>query len=145
MFDFLVIGGGRTGYGLALRLAQDPAVQVGLVEAGPPASRRRPRPAWCWPTVGQPGLNGRVVALLAGKGLGGVAAWGDGAQALASPANLTVLTDAFAVRVLLQRRRATGVEFHRSGLVQQLHASQAVVLCAGALQSPLRKRPANSP
>lgn len=137
MFDFLVIGGGRTGYGLALQLAQGPGVQVGLVEAGPPASRRRPRPSWRWPTVGQPGLNGRAVALLTGKGLGGVAAWGDGAQALATPANLAVFTDAFTVRVLLQRRRATGVEFHRAGLVQQLHAGRAVVLCAGALQSPL--------
>ncbi|MGC3984699.1 MAG: GMC family oxidoreductase N-terminal domain-containing protein [Pseudorhodoferax sp.] len=137
MFDFAVLGGGATGYGLALRLAAQAAVQVALVEAGPPWSRRRPRPAWRWTTVAQPGLNGRAVALMAGKGLGGVAAWGEGAAPPPIPANLTVFTDALAVRVLLQGRRATGVEFHRAGLVQQLLASRAVVLCAGALQSPL--------
>lgn len=137
MFDFLVLGGGRAGSALALQLAADPAVQVALVEAGPAASTRRPRPAWRWPTVAQPGLNGRAVALLAGKGLGGAAAWGDGAATLPWPDNLAVFSDALAVRVLLQRQRATGVEFHRAGLVQQLHAGRGVVLCAGALQSPL--------
>jgi choline dehydrogenase len=137
MFDFAVLGGGATGYGLALQLAADAAVQVALVEAGPPWSRRRPRPAWHWTTVAQPGLNGRAVALVAGKGLGGAAAWGEGAAPPPAPGNLTVFTDALAVRVLLQGRRATGVEFHRAGLVQQLLASRAVVLCAGALPSPL--------
>ncbi|KQP47650.1 GMC oxidoreductase [Pseudorhodoferax sp. Leaf274] len=141
MFDFAVLGGGATGYGLALRLAADAAVQVALVEAGPaPAAilrRRRPRPAWRWATVAQPGLNGRAVALTAGKGLGGTAAWDAEAAPLPRPGNLTVFTDALAVRVLLQGRRATGVELHRAGLVQQLRAARAVVLCAGALQSPL--------
>ncbi|WP_326538022.1 GMC oxidoreductase [Pseudorhodoferax sp.] len=137
MFEFAVVGGGATGYALALQLASDAAVQVALVEAGPPCSRRRPRPAWRWSTVAQPGLNGRAVALTAGKGLGGTAAWGERAAPLPQPDNLTVFTDALAVRVLLQGRRATGLEFHRAGLVQQLLASRAVVLCAGALQSPL--------
>jgi choline dehydrogenase len=136
MFDFAVVGGGATGYGLALRLAAQAAAQVALIEAGPFWSRRRPRPAWRWTTVAQPGLNGRAVALVAGKGLGGAAAWGGGAEPPPAPGNLSVFTDALAVRVLLQGRRATGVEFHRAGLVQQLQASRAVVLCAGALQSP---------
>ncbi|GHD01437.1 hypothetical protein GCM10007320_59790 [Pseudorhodoferax aquiterrae] len=136
MFDFLVVGGGATGYGLALQLAADAAVQVALVEAGPAWSRRRPRPAWRWSTVAQPGLNGRAVALTAGKGLGGAAAWGERAAPPPTPANLTVFTDALAVRVLLQGRHATGVEFHQAGLVQQLPAGRAVVLCAGSLQSP---------
>ena len=137
MFDFVVVGGGATGYGLALRLAADAAAQVALIEAGPLWSRRRPRPAWRWPTVAQPGLNGRAVALVAGKGLGGAAAWGGAAEPPPAPGTLTVLTDALAVRVLLQGRRATGVEFHRAGLVQQLQANRAIVLCAGALPSPL--------
>ncbi len=137
MFDFAVLGGGAVGYGLALQLAADASVQVALVEAGPPASLRRPRPARGWTTVAQPGLNGRAVALMAGQGLGGAAAWGAGAAPLPQRGNLTVFTDALAVRVLLQGRRATGAEFHRAGQVQQLRAGRGVVLCAGALQSPL--------
>ncbi|HVR48486.1 MAG TPA: GMC oxidoreductase [Pseudorhodoferax sp.] len=137
MFDFLVVGGGRVGLGLALALAAEPAVQVGLVEAGPPVSSRRPRPGWPLPTQAQPGLNGRAVTLLSGRGLGGAQAWGADAQAVHSAANLRVFTDALAVRVLLRARRAVGVEFHHGGLVQQLHAGRAVVLCGGAPQSPL--------
>ena len=34
-FDYLVIGGGTAGCIVAARLAQDPAVSVGLVEWGP--------------------------------------------------------------------------------------------------------------
>lgn len=137
MFDFLVVGGGRVGLGLAQALAAEPAVQVGLVEAGPPASPRRPRPGWPLPTQVQPGLNGRAVTLSSGKGLGGAAAWGAAAPALHLPPNLVLFSEALAVRVLLRARRAVGLEFHGAGLVQQLHASRAVVLCGGAPQSPL--------
>lgn len=136
MFDFVVLGGGSAGHALALQLARDPAVQVALLEAGPAASARRPRPAWHFPTVAQAGLNGRSVALACGKGLGGAAAWGEGALPLRTPANLRVFTDALVARVLLRQARATGVEFHQAGTVQQLHAGRGVVLCAGALQSP---------
>ena len=137
MFDFLVVGGGRVGLGLAQALAAEPAVQVGLVEAGPLASPRRPRPGWTLPTQVQPGLNGRAVTLSSGKGLGGAGAWGAAAPAVHLPSNLELFSEALAVRVLLRARRAVGLEFHRAGLVQQLHASRAVVLCGGAPQSPL--------
>ncbi|MGQ0710280.1 MAG: GMC family oxidoreductase [Rhodoferax sp.] len=50
--------------------------------------------------------------------------------------NLHILTQAQATRVLLQQRRAVGVEFVRGGLLQRLNARAEVVLCAGALQSP---------
>ncbi len=63
------------------------------------------------------------------------------ARAYLSPAvrqrpNLHILTQAQATRVLLQQRRAVGVEFVRDGLLQRLHARAEVVLCAGALRSP---------
>lgn len=54
---------------------------------------------------------------------------------LARP-NLQVFTGAQATRLLLERKRAVGVEFYQDGLVKQLRASREVLLCAGALQSP---------
>jgi len=50
--------------------------------------------------------------------------------------NLHVFTGAHTTRILLERKRAVGVEFHHEGLVKQLKAAREVLLCAGALQSP---------
>jgi choline dehydrogenase-like flavoprotein len=51
--------------------------------------------------------------------------------------NLTVMTNAHATRILLEGRRAVGVEVRvAAGQLQQLRASREVLLCAGALQSP---------
>ena len=50
--------------------------------------------------------------------------------------NLHVFTGAHTTRILMERKRATGVEFHHDGQVKQLKASREVLLCAGALQSP---------
>jgi choline dehydrogenase-like flavoprotein len=41
-FDYLVVGGGTAGCIVAARLAEDPAVSVGLVEWGP-SDEREPR------------------------------------------------------------------------------------------------------
>ena len=54
---------------------------------------------------------------------------------LARP-NLQVFTGAHTTRILLENKRAVGVEFHQGGLVKQLRATREVLLCAGALQSP---------
>jgi choline dehydrogenase-like flavoprotein len=51
-------------------------------------------------------------------------------------ANLQVLTGAHATRVLLESRRAVGVELRQGGALRQLQARREVLLCAGALQSP---------
>jgi choline dehydrogenase len=50
---------------------------------------------------------------------------------------LTVQTGALIHRILLHRSRATGVQYrHPSGELLLAHAHRAVILCAGALNSP---------
>ncbi|MDP3820063.1 MAG: choline dehydrogenase [Burkholderiales bacterium] len=51
-------------------------------------------------------------------------------------ANLTVMTGAHTTRILLEGRRAVGVEVRVGGELRQLKAKREVLLCAGALQSP---------
>ena len=51
-------------------------------------------------------------------------------------ANLTVITDAHATRVLLEGRRAVGIAYLQGGQEKQLLARREVLLSAGALQSP---------
>ncbi|WP_046890434.1 GMC family oxidoreductase [Pseudomonas aeruginosa] len=55
--------------------------------------------------------------------------------ALARP-NLTVLSSALTLRVLLEGTRATGVEISQAGEVVQLQARREVILSAGAYGSP---------
>ena len=50
--------------------------------------------------------------------------------------NLEVITQARVLRVLLEGRRAVGVEYEQGGQVKQLRCRREVLLCAGALQSP---------
>ncbi len=50
--------------------------------------------------------------------------------------NLKVITGAHATRILLEGRRAVGVEFLQDGARHQLRAAREVLLSAGALQSP---------
>ncbi len=50
--------------------------------------------------------------------------------------NLTVLTGAHVNRVLLDGRRATGVEIDRGGPPEEIRAEREVILSAGAYQSP---------
>ena len=50
--------------------------------------------------------------------------------------NLQVITGARATRVLLEGRRAVGVEFRRESETRQARARKEVVVSAGALQSP---------
>jgi choline dehydrogenase-like flavoprotein len=50
--------------------------------------------------------------------------------------NLTVMTSAHTTRVLMEGRRAVGVEAQVNGALVQIMAKREVLLCAGALQSP---------
>jgi choline dehydrogenase len=51
-------------------------------------------------------------------------------------ANLRVVTDAHATRIVFEGKRAVGIKYRRNGHDLELHATQGVVLAAGALQSP---------
>jgi len=50
--------------------------------------------------------------------------------------NLTILTDAQANRVILQGKKATGVEITRRGRTEVWNAGREVILCGGAINSP---------
>lgn len=50
--------------------------------------------------------------------------------------NLRVITGAFATRVLLEGRRAVGIEFERRGLRYRAYAERETLLAAGAFNSP---------
>jgi choline dehydrogenase-like flavoprotein len=50
--------------------------------------------------------------------------------------NLRVFTGAHICKVLLEKKRATGIEFIHEGQTKQLRANREVLVCAGALQSP---------
>ncbi|MEA2168845.1 MAG: choline dehydrogenase [Solirubrobacteraceae bacterium] len=50
--------------------------------------------------------------------------------------NLTVITDAMALRILFEGDRASGVEVDRAGTVEEIGAAKEVILSAGSYQSP---------
>ena len=50
--------------------------------------------------------------------------------------NLRVFTGAHTTRIVLEKKRAIGVEFLHEGELKRLDAKREVLLCAGALQSP---------
>jgi choline dehydrogenase-like flavoprotein len=52
-------------------------------------------------------------------------------------ANLDVITDALALRILFEGDRAVGVEIASGGRVQQVRAEREVILSAGSYQSPV--------
>ena len=56
-----------------------------------------------------------------------------------SRTNLQVITGAHTTRILMEGKRAVGVEYHQAGEhgdLKQLKCTREVLLCAGALQSP---------
>jgi len=50
--------------------------------------------------------------------------------------NLTVLTHALVTKIIVEKKRATGVEFARDGKIQRIHAGAEVVLSLGAIHTP---------
>ena len=50
--------------------------------------------------------------------------------------NLHVETNAFARKVVLEGKRAVGIDYEVHGLPREARAAKEVILCAGAIQSP---------
>jgi len=86
-------------------------------------------------------LNGETregfgaVDLTVGKGRRSSASSAYLRPALQRP-NLTLLTGALTRQVLFAEKRATGVAFHHEGTDKVAWASQEVILCAGAINTP---------
>lgn len=83
-YDFIIVGAGSAGCVVAHRLAENSQASVCVVEAGPsdrnlyvqiPAGYIKnifnPRRTWVFKSEPVPGVGGKVVQLLVGKGLGG--------------------------------------------------------------------------
>jgi len=86
-FDYLVVGGGTADLVVAARLSEDPAIRVGVLEAGPAAfddpiidipgrfgDSLGTKYDWQFETIRQPGINGRKLAWPRGRVLGGTSA-----------------------------------------------------------------------
>lgn len=52
------------------------------------------------------------------------------------PANLTVITNAHATRIIVENKKAVGVECLVNGQLQVFKASKEIALCGGAINSP---------
>jgi choline dehydrogenase len=50
--------------------------------------------------------------------------------------NLTIRTDAHVTRLLIEKRRVTGVAFIQNGKEEQVKLNKEVILCGGAVNSP---------
>ncbi len=50
--------------------------------------------------------------------------------------NLTVITDAHATKILIENKKAIGIQYQQKGVMKEVHASQEVIVSGGAFNSP---------
>jgi choline dehydrogenase-like flavoprotein len=79
------------------------------------------------------GFGPRQAAIHNGRRVSGVTAYLDPVR---GRANLRIITDALATRVLIAAGRATGIELEQDGARRRIDAGREVILCAGAYGSP---------
>lgn len=87
-YDYVIVGGGTAGLVVAARLTENPAVKVGVLEAGKnrmddkqistpclyPSLIGRPEYDWCMSSIPQPNAGGKTYSMPRGKVLGGSSA-----------------------------------------------------------------------
>ena len=84
-------------------------------------------------TLEPEGFNSRQGTIYKGRRVSGVTAY---INPVKSRKNLTIMTDTLVTRVLLQDRRAQGVEVNAAGEIRRLAAKREVILAGGSFNSP---------
>ncbi|EKF44268.1 glucose-methanol-choline oxidoreductase [Nitratireductor indicus C115] len=121
---------GKDGPLPVCEVEERPAIAEAFISAGEAAGYRR-NPDYNG--VSQDGFGYYQVNQKSGRRVSAAAAWLAPAR---GRKNLAVLTDTFAVKLLLSEGRAAGVEVKRPGKAERLSARCEVILAAGAVQSP---------
>ena len=84
-------------------------------------------------TLEPEGFNSRQGTIDKGRRVSGVTAY---INPVKDRENLTIMTDSLVTRVLLQDRRAQGVEVNAGGEIRKLKASREVIVAGGSFGSP---------
>ncbi|MEJ2761871.1 MAG: GMC family oxidoreductase N-terminal domain-containing protein [Gammaproteobacteria bacterium] len=84
-------------------------------------------------TLEPEGFNSRQGTIHNGRRVSGVTAFIDPVK---FRKNLTIMTDSLVTRILLQKKRAQGVEVNVGGEIRKLKANREVILAGGAFGSP---------
>jgi len=84
-------------------------------------------------TLEPEGFNSRQGAIYNGRRVSGVTAF---INPVKNRSNLTIMAESLVTRILLQDKRAVGVEINVGGEIRKLKANREVILSAGSIGSP---------